>query len=97
MDITVFRVHPPIIRLCGAVKGHRHWLHYATAKLKVNEANSAVARPVERKFLGFSFTTREVKWRSAAKAWLPLSYLECGGQRRDRTADAGLFRAALYH
>jgi hypothetical protein len=23
--------------------------------------------------------------------------LECGGQRRDRTADAGLFRAALYH
>jgi hypothetical protein len=29
--------------------------------------------------------------------WLPLSYLKCGGQRRDRTADAGLFRAALYH
>jgi hypothetical protein len=23
--------------------------------------------------------------------------LESGGQRRDRTADAGLFRAALYH
>ena len=22
---------------------------------------------------------------------------ESGGQRRDRTADAGLFRAALYH
>src|SRR5271169_262238 len=30
-------------------------------KLKVNEAKSAVARPVERKFLGFSFTGREVK------------------------------------
>ena len=27
----------------------------------------------------------------------PVSLLECGGQRRDRTADAGLFRAALYH
>ena len=26
-------------------------------KLKVNEAKSAVARPQERKFLGFSFTT----------------------------------------
>jgi RNA-directed DNA polymerase len=25
-------------------------------KLKVNEAKSAVARPVERKFLGFSFS-----------------------------------------
>ena len=29
--------------------------------------------------------------------WSPLSTLKCGGQRRDRTADAGLFRAALYH
>ena len=37
-------------------------------KLKVNEAKSAVARPVERKFLGFSFTEREVKRRIAAKA-----------------------------
>lgn len=37
-------------------------------KLKVNEAKSAVARPVERKFLGFSFTGREVKRRIAAKA-----------------------------
>jgi hypothetical protein len=27
----------------------------------------------------------------------PVSHLEFGGQRRDRTADAGLFRAALYH
>lgn len=37
-------------------------------KLKVNEAKSAVARPVERKFLGFSFTPRGEKRRIAAKA-----------------------------
>ena len=29
---------------------------FITQKLKVNEAKSAVARPQERKFLGFSFT-----------------------------------------
>ena len=38
-------------------------------KLKVNEAKSAVARPVERKFLGFSFTgAKEPKRRIAPKA-----------------------------
>ena len=38
-------------------------------KLKVNETKSAVARPAERKFLGFSFTNaREPKRRIAAKA-----------------------------
>jgi RNA-directed DNA polymerase len=38
-------------------------------KLKVNEAKSAVARPQERKFLGFSFTAGpEVKRVVAAKA-----------------------------
>jgi len=37
-------------------------------KLKVNEAKSAVARPVDRKFLGFSFTTRDARRRIAAKA-----------------------------
>jgi len=37
-------------------------------KLKVNEQKSAVAGPVERKFLGFSFTLREAKRRIAAKA-----------------------------
>ncbi len=38
-------------------------------KLKVNEQKSAVARPWERKFLGFSFTTnREPKRRIAPKA-----------------------------
>jgi len=37
-------------------------------KLKVNKAKSAVARPQERKFLGFSFTSgREVKRRIAPK------------------------------
>jgi RNA-directed DNA polymerase len=38
-------------------------------KLRVNEQKSAVARPVERKFLGFSFTgTKEPKRRIAPKA-----------------------------
>jgi RNA-directed DNA polymerase len=40
-------------------------------KLKVNEAKSAVARPAERKFLGFSISNaREPKRRIAAKALL---------------------------
>ena len=40
-------------------------------KLKVNESKSAVARPAERKFLGFSFTdAEEPKRRIAAKALL---------------------------
>src|SRR6266446_4276884 len=40
-------------------------------KLKVNQAKSAVARPQERKFLGFSFTGgREPKRRIAPKALL---------------------------
>jgi RNA-directed DNA polymerase len=38
-------------------------------QLKVNEAKSAVARPVERKFLGFSFSHhKEPKRRIAPKA-----------------------------
>lgn len=38
-------------------------------KLKVNEAKSAVARPQERKFLGFSFTNApEPKRKIAPKA-----------------------------
>ena len=36
--------------------GHRSRLITQKLKLKVNEAKSAVARPQERKFLGFSFT-----------------------------------------
>src|SRR6266498_628878 len=40
-------------------------------KLKVNEAKSAVARPQERKFLGFSFTAGpDIKRRIAPKALL---------------------------
>ena len=39
-----------------------------TLKLKVNGEKSAVARPWERKFLGFSFTSREAKRRIAPKA-----------------------------
>ena len=37
-------------------------------KLRVNEQKSAVARPVERKFLGFSFTPNGSKRRIAPKA-----------------------------
>jgi RNA-directed DNA polymerase len=38
-------------------------------KLKVNESKSAVARPQERKFLGFSFTAgKELKRKIAPKA-----------------------------
>ena len=39
-------------------------------KLRVNEQKSAVARPVERKFLGFSFTANGRKRRIAPKAIL---------------------------
>jgi RNA-directed DNA polymerase len=45
--------------------------HFLTTelKLKVNETKSAVARPWDRKFLGFSFTAnREPKRRIAPKA-----------------------------
>lgn len=37
-------------------------------KLKVNRAKSAVARPWERKLLGFSFTSKDAKRRIAPKA-----------------------------
>src|SRR5271157_1715567 len=37
-------------------------------KLRVNEKKSAVARPAERKFLGFSFTVRDARRRIADKA-----------------------------
>ena len=40
----------------SAGDGEHHALHHSRLKLKVNEAKSAVARPQERKFLGFSFT-----------------------------------------
>ncbi len=50
------------------MKGVRDFLT-KTLRLKVNEEKSAVARPWERKFLGFSFTMdREPKRRIAPKA-----------------------------
>jgi RNA-directed DNA polymerase len=49
--------------------------------LKVNEAKSAVARPGERKFLGFSFSyDKEPKGRIAPKA-----LLRCKQKIRERT------------
>jgi RNA-directed DNA polymerase len=45
---------------------------YAKLRLRVNETKSAVARPWDRKFLGYSFWMakgREVKRRVAPKAW----------------------------
>jgi hypothetical protein len=36
---------------------------FITTKLKVNKQKSAVARPWERKFLGFSFTSNRVPKR----------------------------------
>jgi RNA-directed DNA polymerase len=59
----------------GSVRaGHRVMesvTHFITRRLKltVNEAKSAVARPQERKFLGFSFSAGpEIRRRIAAKA-----------------------------
>jgi RNA-directed DNA polymerase len=50
-------------------------------KLKVNAAKSAVARPIERKFLGFSFSNhREPKRRIAPKV-----LLRCKQKIRERT------------
>ena len=44
---------------------------YAGLRLRINEAKSAVGKPWDRKFLGYSFWMapgRNVKWRVAAKA-----------------------------
>jgi hypothetical protein len=47
----------------------------------------------------FQPLTRKVqKWpRRIAAVFVGKLLILSGGQRRDRTADAGLFRAALYH
>ena len=50
-------------------------------KLKVNEAKSAVARPQERKFLGFSFTGRREPNRRIA----PKALLRCKQRVRELT------------
>ena len=50
------------------MKGVTHFLT-TKLKLKVNKSKSAVARPWQRKFLGFSFTNgKEPKRRIAPKA-----------------------------
>jgi RNA-directed DNA polymerase len=59
------------IYVCSERAGHRVMASVVQfverrLKLKVNTAKSAVARPVQRKFLGFSFTNRRpVKRRIA--------------------------------
>src|SRR6202034_3260204 len=48
---------------------------YAKLRLRINESKSAVARPWDRKFLGYSFWVapgREVRRRVASKALLAL-------------------------
>ncbi len=57
-------------------------------KLKVNETKSAVARPQQRKFLGFSFTTGpEVKRVVVPRPWIGLSN-ESGRSRAGPKASA---------
>ena len=59
-------------------------------KLKVNEQKSAVARPWERKFLGFSFTAkREPKRRIAPKAVIRFKAKVREGTRRRRGVNVG--------
>ncbi len=48
-------------------------------KLTINEAKSAVARPQERKFLGFSFTS------SAKRRIAPKALLRCKRKVRELT------------
>ena len=63
----------------------------AKLKLKVNQQKSAVARPWERKFLGFSFTwNREPKGRIAPKA--VLRFKERVGELTSRTRGVSLKR-----
>ena len=56
-------------------------------KLKVNEAKSAVARPQERKFLGFSFTAGPDTKRTRRNLWSGLSG-ESGRSREGPKASA---------
>src|SRR5262249_6546562 len=59
-DIALFAMRTTVTFTCAANAGQRVMesiTRFITQKLKlkVNEAKSAVARPQERKFLGFSF------------------------------------------
>jgi hypothetical protein len=57
-------------------------------KLKLNEAKSAVARPQERKFLGFSFSTGpEVKRALRPRPWTGLS-IASGRSRKGQRVSA---------
>ena len=59
-------------------------------KLKVNEAKSAVARPVERKFLGFSFSNnKEPKRRICAKGLVALQAENSGTDATDTRNQSG--------
>jgi len=51
-------------------------------KLKVNEHNSAVGEPWERRFLGFSFTIGQTPKRRSA----PKAVLRFKGRVRERTS-----------
>lgn len=67
-------------------------LRFITTKLKVNEERSAVSRPWERKFVGFSFTAnRALKRRLASKAVIRLQSEHPGVD----TADRHIIRAEL--
>ena len=68
----------------GVTRFLARWL-----KLKVNEANSAVARPIERKLLGFSFRdNKEPKRRIAPKALLHYSRTNATDMRDQSGANA---------
>jgi hypothetical protein len=75
---TGFEVNPAVVR------GRRSNLPREVCCIKVNEAKSAVARPVEWKFLGFSFShNKEPKRRIAPKA-----LLRCKQKIRELTVSA---------
>jgi RNA-directed DNA polymerase len=68
-------------------------------KLKVNQEKSAVARPAERKFLGFSFTRhREPKRRLAPKATVRFKQRvrELTGRRRGKSLEEMVRELASY-
>ena len=59
-------------------------------KLKVNEQKSAVARPWERKFLGFSFTAnREPKTADSAESGAPVQSEAAGADATDARRKSG--------
>ena len=55
-------------------------------KLKVNEQKSAVARPWERKFLGFSFTANRAQTANRAESGDPVQRQGSGTDATDARA-----------